>query len=371
MMMIPPLDDDDEPPARLSARAALVSIFGFWLFYALIVTLRVSITDIPVQDELARRRIYVTLAGMAITLIVWFILRAFDAKSLLIRVCVAAFTCIPAAFAIALANHYFFNLFDQASLMEIEQIRAGSPSPGQWVQEITEVAVSRYFFLIAWTSLYLALGYAHQVRFAERRAARFARSAQLSELRALRYQLNPHFLFNTLNSLSALIMHGRKDEAEATILNLSSFYRANLGSDPSGDVPLSEEFETQRLYLAIEAIRFPERLSVEVHLPAALGSILVPGMILQPLVENAIKHGVARTSEAVRITITASQHNQMLEIKVSDNAPPGGAVEGHRIGLSNVRDRLLARFGPTAEIAATQAAGGYSATLRLPVIANG
>ncbi len=362
--------DRDDLPARLPANTALLSIFGFWLFYVLIVTLRVSTTDIPVQDELALRRIYVTLVGMAITVLVWLIMRRVDQKSITVRIFAAAATCVPAAFAIALANHYFFNLFDQASLMEVEDIRAASPLPGQFILELTEVAVSRYFFLIAWAALYLALGYAHQVRRAERITARYARSAQLSELRALRFQLNPHFLFNTLNSLSSLVMHGRRQEAEAMILNLSSFYRANLGSDPSGDVPLSAEIETQRIYLAIETMRFPDRLTIAFDVPDELGDALVPGMILQPLVENAVKHGVAKTNRPVLVSISARQESDVITLSVQDDAPNVQRLHGDGVGLTNVQDRLRARFGTEGMLRAEPTTDGFLASIRLPYVCH-
>src|SRR5690606_40575321 len=119
-----------------------------------------------------------------------------------------------------------------------------------------------------------------------------------AELRSLRYQVNPHFLFNTLNSLSTLVMRSQPGEAERMILNLSKFYRTSLSADPLEDVALSEEVHLQNLYLDIEAVRFPERLKVEIDIPDELLGVLVPGLILQPLAENAIKHGVAQDRQS-------------------------------------------------------------------------
>ncbi len=357
-----------EPRPHLASTTALASIFGFWLFYGLIVTLRSSVMDFPAQGELATRRVFVTLAGMAITTLVWQAMRLVDSRPLPWRVVTAAIACIPAAFAIAAANFYFFKIFDQASLMDVEQLRAEAGySTNVWL-EVAEVAVSRYFFLIAWSALYLALSYAQDVRFAERRAASFERAAQLSELRALRFQLNPHFLFNTLNSLSSLVMHGRRAEAESVIMNLASFYRASLSGDPSGDVTLADEISGQRLYLDIEAVRFPDRLSINIDLPEQLRFIPVPGLILQPLVENAIKHGVARTSHPVTVSIQAWEEMEKLIICVSDTAPAGKSDSGFGVGLANVRDRLAARFGDAAAlVAAPNDKCGYAATLTLPM----
>ena len=123
---------------QLSAATVLISIFGFWLFYVAIVTLRASVMDWPAQGELALRRIYVTTAGIAITAAVWRIMRLFDDRPLAHRIIAAAFACIPAALAIALANYYVFNVYDQASLMDIERLRAERGNPPFWI-EIGEV----------------------------------------------------------------------------------------------------------------------------------------------------------------------------------------------------------------------------------------
>jgi two-component system, LytTR family, sensor kinase len=353
--------------SHLPATTVLASIFGFWLFYVIIVTLRFQVMDMPSQGELASRRVIVTVIGMGITMLVWLLMRLVDDRSIGVRILVAALACVPASLIFAVVNHFFFNIYDPVSMMDVEEVRREIGSIPDFWTELIEVSLSRYFFLIAWSALYLALGYASNIQAAERQAATYARSAQLSELRALRYQLNPHFLFNTLNSLSALIMHGRGEAAEKMIINLSNFYRASLSSDQSGDVPLREEFEVQRLYLGIEEVRFPDRLMVEIDLPDDLAEWPVPGLILQPLVENAIKHGVARTTEPVTLQIAASRSGRDLILTVSDNAPVY-PVEGEPgIGLANVRDRLAARFGPLATIqAGPSAVLGFSVTLTIP-----
>ena len=146
---------------------------------------------------------------------------------------------------------------------------------------------------------------------------------RLAQLRALRYQINPHFLFNTLNSLSTLVLKQRTEEAERMILNLSNFFRTSLTSDPAADVALSDEIGMQRLYLDIEKIRFPDRLSVAVDVPADLEDARVPGMILQPLVENAIKHGVAKSSRPVTVTIRARANGGSFHLTVEDDADGG------------------------------------------------
>ena len=127
---------------------------------------------------------------------------------------------------------------------------------------IAEGVVTWYFFFAAWSSFYLAMSSARQLRASERREAKAKREAQTAQLRALRYQVNPHFLFNTLNSLSSLVMGRRRDEAETMIVNLSTFFRTSLSLDPTEDITLAQEIEFQQLYLDIEKVRFPNRLQV-------------------------------------------------------------------------------------------------------------
>jgi LytS/YehU family sensor histidine kinase len=197
----------------------------------------------------------------------------------------------------------------------------------------------------------------------------FRAEAQSAQLRALRYQVNPHFLFNTLNSLSALILHQRSDEAERMVMNLANFFRSSLTADPTEDVPLAEEIRMQRLYLEIEQTRFPDRLKVTVELPRELEAAPVPGLILQPLVENAIKHGVARSLAPVTIAIRARTAAGRLILVVEDDAKPGTEPEhGCGLGLRNVRERLAARFdGEAACSYGPKPGGGYAVHLLLPM----
>lgn len=240
--------------------------------------------------------------------------------------------------------------------------------------QIADQALNGYFFFAAWGALFLALSYAAAVRDAERQAASYRTAARDAELRALRYQVNPHFLFNTLNSLSTLILKDSRDEAEAMILNLSTFFRTSLTADPTEDVVLAEEIRLQRLYLDIEAIRFPDRLLVEIHVPPALEDVRVPCLILQPLVENGIKYGVSRSRRPVTLRITAREDSHGLVLSVEDDGDPlaeGEAPAGTGVGLRNVSDRLRARFGEEASCRyGPLPNGGFGVTLFMPLIRN-
>jgi len=244
---------------------------------------------------------------------------------------------------------------------------------GRWAA-IADTAFGRYFLVLAWVALYFALAKAEEARAAERREGEYRRAAEAAELRSLRYQVNPHFLFNTLNSLSALVMTGKQDDAEEMLQTLSTFYRRTLSGDPTTDMRLEDEIELQKLYFAIEAVRFPNRLLTRIDLDDAVANAMVPGMILQPLVENSVKYAVSATREPVTIAIEARREASLagddLVITVRDDGPGASLTktEGFGIGLSNVRDRLRARYGDAASMTCgKRPEGGFATVLRLPL----
>ena len=196
-------------------------------------------------------------------------------------------------------------------------------------------------------------------------------AAQKAQLAALRYQLNPHFLFNTLNSISALIVTRRNEDAEQMTDKLSHFLRASLNTDPGEMVPLEEELALTEEYLDIEGVRFGDRLDVSIACAPEAGAALVPSFLVQPLVENAIKHGVAPSREPVHIAISAEVEGRDLCIKVENDSVPlvHEAQSGRTgVGLVNVRRRLEAVYGKRATLATEASPGGYTATICIPEI---
>ena len=177
-------------------------------------------------------------------------------------------------------------------------------------------------------------------------------AAQQAQLTALRYQLNPHFLFNSLNSISALIVTRRNEDAERMTEKLSTFLRNSLSADPARLVPLEDELSLIEEYLDIEGVRFGERLDVEFECEPEAGSALVPSFIVQPLVENAIKHGVAPSREPVRIRIAATTEGNDLCIEVENGTSPvlDEPSFGAGVGLKNIRRRLEAVYGRRASL---------------------
>jgi hypothetical protein len=248
--------------------------------------------------------------------------------------------------------------------------------PGDRFRFAADTAVVWLFFFAAWSAVYLAAVSQRQALALQRRAALAETAAQAAQVRALRYQVNPHFLFNTLNSLSSLVMTGREQEAESMILKLSTFFRTSLSLDPNADVTLEEEIELQRLYLDIEKVRFPRRLKVEIDVPPELRGARLPALVLQPVVENGIKYGVSATKDKVTLRISArSPQPGRLELEVSNFG--GTALKSPRnrhhssstgVGLANVCQRLDARFGRDASCSfGPLPDGGYQVVMTLPL----
>jgi two-component sensor histidine kinase len=390
----------DNTVSRVSPRLVIASIAGVWLCYFVLVTIRASVVGFEFSSAMLTRRLGVTAAAMAITALLWPLLRLLDHRPLWLRASVVMVAALPAALAIAAINQWAFADIENQVLAKIGEkeglsIRrdeagnvlvdvpdgsheAAKPGPvtleailtdeNRW-RQISDAALGRYFVLLAWAALYLALGNAEHARAAERREGEYRRAAKAHELRSLRYQINPHFLFNTLNSLSALVMTGKTQAAERMIQTLSTFYRRSLSEEPTSDHSLGEEIELQKLYLDIEAVRFPDRLRTVVEIPDALINAQVPGMILQPLVENSVKYAVAPSRAPVTVSISAREEFGRLEIVVADNGKGSSKPksEGFGIGLSNVRDRLKARFGDAASVDSGVVPGGYRTVIRLPL----
>jgi hypothetical protein len=225
-----------------------------------------------------------------------------------------------------------------------------------------------FWFYFSVAAAYLALSYSVTVQEQQRQAAELAVKARDAQVRALRYQINPHFLFNTLNAIAALVRDAPA-QAEEMVVRLSDFFRRSLAIDPMDDVTLAEEVELQRLYLEIERTRFPDRLRFEVELDEDAGAVPVPPLLLQPLIENAVKHGVARSQAPTSIRIRARVDGPVLEIVVENDArAEGPASAGEKVGLRNVAERLRSRFGDEAAInAGAMPGGGYRNRLLIPL----
>lgn len=209
------------------------------------------------------------------------------------------------------------------------------------------------------------------VQHRERLLAEAREAAHQAQMAALRFQLNPHFMFNTLNAISSLIVTRHNDQAEAMMDKLSDFLRATLTSDPHQFVSLEDELDTLRAYLDIERVRFGERLVVEIECPADLRLACVPSFMLQPLVENAIKYAVAPSRAPVTIRVVALALSSQLILSVEDESaaarawPP--AAGGPGVGLPNLRSRLAVLYGDRGGLVSGPRERGYRCMVTLPL----
>ncbi|MBD2843186.1 sensor histidine kinase [Erythrobacter rubeus] len=392
-------------------RTVILSMVALWAVYFVLISARGSFLGLDIQFELFWRRSIVCAFAILITMVLWFILRLFEARKRWVLFVVALIAALPGALAIAQVNQVLFAPLNERLEQRFAEERGftlrrdesgnllaeiAAPREWQWQNSeefdadnpptvtlvlqdakeagatwysLIDAGLSRYYILLLWSALYIALLAIAQARVAERREQEFRSAAKAAELRSLRYQVNPHFLFNTLNSLSALVMTGKADRAERMIQTISRFYRHSLADEPTSDVQLKDEFDLQKLYLDIEAVRFPERLTCDFDLPEDLEDARVPGMILQPLVENSVKYAVSPVSRKVTISVKAREEFDRLVITVADDGPgiPEGAAHGFGIGLANVRDRLEARFGPDVGFSSAPVASGYKTEIRIPL----
>ena len=235
----------------------------------------------------------------------------------------------------------------------------------------------------SWSALYYAINFFLQVEEQNDQLIQLENQATSAQLAMLRYQLNPHFLFNTLNSISTLVLLKQTEPANAMLSRLSSFLRYSLSNEPTGRVTVAQEVETLKLYLGIERMRFEERLRTTFEIDPASEAGLLPSLLLQPLVENSIKYAVTPQEAGAEITISAQLVGPNLRITVSDTGPglqseatdnrlsgvsfDGGEPVSTGVGLTNTRDRLAQAYGEQHRFEIIDPPdGGFAVQIEIP-----
>jgi signal transduction histidine kinase len=226
--------------------------------------------------------------------------------------------------------------------------------------------------LAGWSALYFGINFYLIVEQQIDQMQLLENQASSAQLAMLRYQLNPHFLFNTLNSISTLVLLKQTERANIMLSRLSSFLRYTLANEPTAHVTLSQEVETLQLYLEIEKMRFDERLRTHFDIDPRVARARLPSLLLQPLVENAIKYAVTPQEEGADITVTARLTGERVQIGVSDTGP--GLIESKPrptlstgVGLANIKERLAQAFGPDHRFETrTKPGEGFSVEIEIP-----
>jgi two-component system LytT family sensor kinase len=271
---------------------------------------------------------------------------------------------------------YFFEDFDVLSLI------AGNPSEDfRWYMLFMSVSYA-FFMIFVWSTLYFGINYHFRLINEKKLHIEAVRLSHIAQIKMLRYQINPHFLFNTLNAVSTLVLRGSKEKANGMLIRLSTFLRFSLDNDPEKKISLYDELKALMLYLEIEKTRFEDRLTVKFKIEPQTETLLVPSLLLQPLVENSIKYAIAQMSSGGLIEVIAKCKNGYVQMEVADNGPvlnnayldttsqtKGQTASSHTgIGVQNIIERLNVLYpnnhsfkiirGPTA---------GYRVQISIPV----
>lgn len=241
------------------------------------------------------------------------------------------------------------------------------PLTFEWIRQAPQ-PLSYLWVFLTWACLVATLASSTEMQARERSLAESERQVQEARLRALRYQMHPHLVFNSLNAIISLMDAGQHGPARRGLELLSRFLRNSLASSSEGLVTLDREMETQQLYLDIEAMRFADRLNVRIDIETETRRAMVPAIILQPLVENAVKHGLARSIGGVTIQIGAQRLGDRLHVWVQDDAVATDAPNsaGFGIGLRNIQSRLQTHYGSDAVLTAGPADGGWRSRIEMP-----
>jgi hypothetical protein len=344
--------------SQARTRAALWVTLLFWLSSYALLTLATALSGNPHFLAISGMRILATLVGLGFCYLIHLLLRHPRLDSTKKRL-----------IALVIAAPIFAELYAWTTYFAIAAVDPNvSLQNFNWAEAVRTTAFWTWFFL-AWAGLYLALMYSFDVYDEQRRSAELRERAHVAQLRALHSQINPHFLFNSLNSVSALILDKDSDKAEEMVTKLARFLRLGLSADPTRKIPLELEVELQRSYLEIEQLRYPD-LVVELDIQDRVKGALVPTLILQPIVENAVKFGVAGAPPPAMIRIRAAESEGELALEVIDSGngkPP--AASGSGIGLANVEQRLALLYGEgrSSLTAARDPDGGFRVGLRMPL----
>jgi sensor histidine kinase YesM len=239
------------------------------------------------------------------------------------------------------------------------------------LSELFGGVLSSTLLLLCWSVLYFGIKFYESQRKQEEAMLKAVALAQEAQLKMLRYQLNPHFLFNTLNAISTLILDNQNKKANHAVTRLSEFLRYTLDQDPMKKVTLRQEIEALDLYLGTERLRFGDRLHLEYAIEEGALDALVPSLLLQPLLENSLKYAVSAREEGGSVRIEGRAREGLLELSVIDDGPglregmPAGGRRG--VGLRNTRERLAVLYGENYRFAVLNAHPGLRVEMALPL----
>jgi sensor histidine kinase YesM len=302
--------------------------------------------------------VLLTMAGYSLTLLMASLFRRLIRMRPLVTLIVSLLVVILASSAFSVIETWSYATF----------LKPTSKPVGV---EYLGAILLNFSLLAAWAALYYGINYFLLLEEQIRHRERLESQASTAQLAMLRYQLNPHFLFNTLNSISTLVLLKQTERANAMLARLSSFLRYTLANEPTAKVTLAQEVETLKLYLEIEKMRFEDRLRPHFRIESETIGARLPSLLLQPLIENAIKYAVTPSENGADIWITAKREGQAVRIEVADNGGSGAAElaasPSTGVGLANIRDRLAQAYGGSHRFETRENdKGGFSVIVEIP-----
>lgn len=350
-------------PDEERSRAVLLITLTFWVIHFSVFTLANAAAGDPQLLARAAARFFVSLIGIGVCYGVLHVIRRCRNRSLRFKVILIA--------PLALVAAEFFSLLSYFAFARATG-EAVAFAAIDWNSSLIIFSMYSWFFF-AWAIMMISLEYSFDRRNDMQRIAEYKSLAQAAQIRGLHAQFSPHFLFNALNSVLSLILDRRVECAEQMVIRLANFFRLTMEADPFADLSLSREIELQQEYLAIEQIRYPD-LAVEIDAPEEVRRLMVPALLLQPLVENAIKHGAARSKGTPRIAIRARAVDGRLSIAVENFGESFASAEkakGAGRGLSLVRERLTNRYGDDFSFSVgPMKEAGFRAAVGIPMDAS-
>lgn len=279
---------------------------------------------------------------------------------------------VPAVIFTVIIVSVFFSLIFSA----IETIGHVQTYERGWEPTVLELfgnAMINVYVLVSWATLYLIINYSLMIQNEREKALAATSMAHQAQLKMLRYQLNPHFLFNTLNAISSLVLTKRYERANNMLEKLSGFLRYSLVNQPTQKTTFEQELHALKLYLEIERVRFQKRLKVDFKIDKDARSALMPSLLLQPLIENAIKYAIAPSEKGGTVAVSGKCEGDQLILKVTDNGPGLGNVldqdesQSSGVGIANIRARLEQLYGENQTFSLENAKpNGLEATIIIP-----
>jgi hypothetical protein len=336
---------------------------GGWLVWGLIV--KYATTRAYSDEPLPNYFLYVmiiTVIGMVITLGLRLVYRYLWNRPSWIQALGFVLACAAGGFLwLESRSAIYYRWFAHGKDMEAWAEKMGEAAEIIEKLSVVESFSGTFTIMAAWSVLYFAIKYYQVFQEVQNSALKSAAMAHEAQLKMLRYQLNPHFLFNTLNAISTLVLEKQTDLANRMVTKLSSFLRYSLDNDPMQKITLEQELAALKLYLDIEKVRFEERLSLELDIGEEAAQALIPSLLLQPLVENAIKYGIAQAEEGGHLRIAARVFGPGVELV------DGQIPDANGVGLRNTRERLVELYGSrhSFRLSETQP-HGLTVNIRIP-----